>query len=294
MEYGGKVLILDNFRDLLYDFSVDVQDVVRSSILDNIDIIPYINAYRNDAYKLDQIRLSIKEGLPKEFFKITGESLYQIRQMRKRGVDLSMIESKLAYNPSELGMKYLIKWVDDGINISKLNIAIIPNDLLETFDYGLRSGFDMSEFNNGKNYSSKYVKLCLQIKKNEKAISFLLKEEWTLDNLIILSRESRMQKNKWADLVNNIDARISTSRLELLIKLVKGGVSASRLQERTRDGKYLYDEDCLSTLLEGFYANLDLSALLQKTSSEEMRILKSQLELDKKRKISGKLVRNLV
>lgn len=292
MKYNNKDLILDNFRDLLFDYSVDVQDVVRSSILDNIDIIPYIKIYKDDAYKLDQIRLAIKEGLPKTFFKTTGDMLYQIRQMSRRGVDLSSIENQLKSNLSEQSMKYLIKWVDDGINISKLNIAIIPNSLLDTFDYGLRSGFDMTEFNNGKNYSSKYIKLCLQIKKNDKPISFLLSGEWSLDSLTVLSRESKMQKNKWQLLVQGIDEQVSTSRLDLLVKLVKAGVPINKLQQKSTKNSYVYDEECLSIIYEGFFSNLDLEVLMQTSSAKEMQVLKSQLALDKKRKISGKLVRN--
>lgn len=292
MKYNNKDLILDNFRDLLFDYSVDVQDVVRSSILDNIDIIPYIKIYKDDAYKLDQIRLAIKEGLPKTFFKTTGDMLYQIRQMSRRGVDLSSIENQLKSNLSEQSMKYLIKWVDDGINISKLNIAIIPNSLLDTFDYGLRSGFDMTEFNNGKNYSSKYIKLCLQIKKNDKPISFLLSGEWSLDSLTVLSRESKMQKNKWQLLVQGIDEQVSTSRLDLLVKLVKAGVPINKLQQKSTKNSYVYDEECLSIIYEGFFSNLDLEILMQTSSAKEMQVLKSQLALDKKRKISGKLVRN--
>lgn len=292
MKYNNKDLILDNFRDLLFDYSVDVQDVVRSSILDNIDIIPYIKIYKDDAYKLDQIRLAIKEGLPKTFFKTTGDMLYQIRQMSRRGVDLSSIENQLKSNLSEQSMKYLIKWVDDGINISKLNIAIIPNSLLDTFDYGLRSGFDMTEFNNGKNYSSKYIKLCLQIKKNDKPISFLLSGEWSLDSLTVLSRESKMQKNKWQLLVQGVDEQVSTSRLDLLVKLVKAGVPINKLQQKSTKNSYVYDEECLSIIYEGFFSNLDLEVLMQTSSAKEMQVLKSQLALDKKRKISGKLVRN--
>ena len=292
MQYKKQELILDNFRHLLYEYSVDVQDVVRSSILDNIDIIPYLNIYKEDAYKLDQIRLSIKEGLPKIFFKTSGTMLYQIRQMHKRGIDLSSIENQFKYNLSEQSMQYLIKWVDDGINISKLNLAIIPNHLLETFDYGLRSGFDMIEFNNGKSYSSKYIKLCLQIKKNDKPISFLLSGEWSIDNLTLLSSESRMQDNKWQTLTSNIDESISIKRLELLSKLVKVGAPIERVQVKDSKGHYSYNNMCLELLYGASLSNLDLEVLLRTTSSEEMRVLKSQLELDKKRKISGKLIRN--
>lgn len=60
MEYRNQVLLLDNFRSILSSFSLDVQDVVRSAILDGVDLNPYIERFREDPYKLDQIRLGLK------------------------------------------------------------------------------------------------------------------------------------------------------------------------------------------------------------------------------------------
>ena len=36
MKYKGIILILDNFRSVLKEYSVDIQDVVRSAILDKL------------------------------------------------------------------------------------------------------------------------------------------------------------------------------------------------------------------------------------------------------------------
>ena len=43
MYFKGKKLLLDNFRDVLKNYSLDIQDVVRSCILDDIDVEKYIN-----------------------------------------------------------------------------------------------------------------------------------------------------------------------------------------------------------------------------------------------------------
>lgn len=42
LNFKGTNLILDNFRTVLRDYSIDVQDVVRSAILDDVDVADYI------------------------------------------------------------------------------------------------------------------------------------------------------------------------------------------------------------------------------------------------------------
>ena len=291
MKYKGVDLILDNFRDELYEFSVDIQDVVRSSILDNVDISPYIKQCKDNPYKLDQIRLGMKEGMNKIFFSVDGEVLYQIRKIMKRGVNLKQIEKQLENKLSDEYIEYMLKWVDDGINISKLNIAIIPKNLLETFDYGLRSGFDMSIFNNGYSYSPDYIKLCLQIIQNGKSVSFLLMGDWDLLCVNTLSKLSRMDKSKWVLFTHNISKDDTPVRLSWLSKLVKAGVDIKRLQGK-ENNKYIYDEECLSLILRACKENIDVDKLLKAHSAEEMNNLLLNLELQRKRTISGRIIKS--
>ena len=96
MIYENDKLILDNFRTVLKDYSVDVQDVVRSAILDGVDITKYIESCKNNAYRLDQIRLGMKENLEEIFLNIkNGDSIYKIRKLKERGVSLSGIQSQI-------------------------------------------------------------------------------------------------------------------------------------------------------------------------------------------------------
>ena len=72
IKFKGELLVLDNFRVVLKNYSLDVQDIVRSAILDGLDISEYISQYKNDPYKLDQIRLELKEGLNTSLFSVSG------------------------------------------------------------------------------------------------------------------------------------------------------------------------------------------------------------------------------
>jgi len=292
MKFNGTELILDNFRDLLFSYSIDIQDVVRSSILDNVDICPYIQDCVNSPFKLDQIRLALKEGMMKdEYLFLTGEMLFQIRKMSKRGVSLTQVQKQLQNGLSEEYIIYLLQWVDDGINLSKLNIGIIPKSLLDTFDYGLRGGFDMSLFNNGVTFPIKYVMNCLQILNNGKSITFLLSGDWDLPCVEYLNKFSKVSNKVWSALVNNIAPNTSLERLKLLALLVKANVSIVKLQEKV-DSKQLYNNKCLSILHSGLLLDLDIDELMTETNPEKMEQLKSKLELAKKKTISGRLVRN--
>lgn len=281
MKYNGEVVLLDNFRLLLYDYSVDIQDVVRSAILDGVDISKYIPTCKDNPYRLDQIRLAIKEGLPQGLFKSTsGDVIYKIRKLYQRGVNLSYVEKQLnSGSLSDEYVEYMLNWISDGINVSGLNVAIIPKGLLSTFDYGLRCGFSMKEFNNGISYSPEYIKLCLKILKDNKSILFLLNGEYDIDVIRELASFSRVENKKWKELTSNIDCNIDDKRLHRLIKLVKAGVRIADLQKRSDNG-YVYENECLDIIYSAFLNKLDYEDIIKRTTDlVEMKSIVQEMEL---------------
>lgn len=294
MKYCGNELILDNFRSILFDMSVDVQDVVRSAILDGVDISEYIIPCSDNPYKLDQIRLALKDGMPSGLIgTVSGEMLYQLRKMKQRGIDVSGIESQLENGSlSDEYMEYMLSWVSDGINVDKLNIAIIPKNLLETFDYGLRSGFDMSPFNTGYSYNPEYIKLCLMIVKNGKPISVFLGGDFSMEVLKSLSMLSKISTNLWKMLVDHIDSEITEERLERLIPFIKSGVSIAKLQSK-RKGGYVYSDGCLEVVYQAYLSKLDYKKLITETTEErKMRDMVAEMELEKRSDPSIRLRKN--
>lgn len=291
MVFSEQKLLLDNFRVILKDYSVDVQDIVRSAILDDIDISGYIQECKNNPYKLEQIRLAIKEGISSSFFGVSGSTLYSIRGLNQTGFDLSQLESKLE-GLSEECIGYVLKWVADGINISDLNLSIIPNSLLGVFDYGLRNNFSMKLFNTGYNYSEKYIMLCLNILSNKKPIDKLLSGTWSLGCLGVLSKYSaKVKKSEWGKLLSVIDELVTPERLNTLTYLVGTGISLSVLQKK-QNNSYVYSDACLEILYEGYLENIDIQELLKYTSETPMKEALLKLKLAKKRKVSGRLVKH--
>lgn len=291
MKFNEQKLLLDNFRVILKDYSVDVQDVVRSAILDDVDISGYIQECKNNPYKLEQIRLAMKEGISSSFFGVSGSTLYSIRGLNKSGFDLSQLESKLEGLSDEC-IAYTLRWVSDGINISDLNLGIIPNSLLGVFDYGLRNNFSMKLFNTGYKYSEKYIMLCLNILSNKKPIDKLLSGTWSIGCLGILSKYSaKAKKSEWNNLLSVIDDSITPERLNTLTYLVGTGVSLFILQKK-QNNSYVYSDVCLEILYEGYLEDVNIQELLNYTSETSMKEAFLKLKLAKKRKVSGRLIKH--
>lgn len=293
MLYKGKKLILDSFRTILSEYSIDVQDVVRSAILDDVDISSYILSCKDNPYRLDQIRLCIKEGMPDEILRLyNGSAIYQIRTLKADGVDLTPVVKQLSRgNLQDTYLLYLLGWIKDGLNISKLNIAIIPQQLLPTFDYGLRCGFDMSKYNNGRSYSPQYISLLLQIEKNKKPVSSLLSGEWSLDILEVLSSFSKTSDSRWDNLISNIDSKISKDRLEKLISLEKQGIDVSGVQ-RKLDGDYIFSDKCLDLIIQAYSRRLNYKLLIeQATSEEDMQDMIDRMEVANRTRVGGRIRR---
>lgn len=163
MRYHDVELSFDNFRSVLKEFSVDIQDVVRSAIMDAVDLSPYILACKNDSYKLDQIRLSIKEGLNSSIFVFKGETIKNIRKLKGMGYPIQNVEVYTKCTLSEVHEKYLIQWLYKGYSIPA-NFCNIDLELLPVFNEGYSYGYDMSKLQSF-NGTAEYLRCLMDLLK---------------------------------------------------------------------------------------------------------------------------------
>lgn len=291
MIYENSKLILDNFRTVLKDYSIDVQDVVRSAILDGVDITKYIESCKNNAYRLDQIRLGMKENLEEIFLNIkNGDSIYKIRKLKEKGVSLTGIQAQIKQGVlNEESLNKLISWVESGYNIENINISIIPKSLFEVFEQGFQKGFDMKIFNDGRNYKPMYVRYCLVIMANRKDIHpFLSDNLWSEDCIKQLAVFSKIRsQEKWSNLIRNINSGISSDKLDALISCVKNGINISILSgdDWTAQG--------IRFILKAFENNLDYNSLVSVGPDEDTILTKlNEIMLNKNKRVSGRLRKN--
>lgn len=290
MKFKGKILILDNFRQVLKEYTVDVQDVVRSAILDNIDISQYIDSC--NPYKLDQIRLALKEGLNPTFFSVSGEMLYQIRKLTKEGFDLREIEKPLKANLSPEHTEYVIQWVLDGVKFSNINIALIPKKYLSVYDKGLRAGVNMEKFYKIQKslVSPQYIECCIVLETMGRNTEILCKNVWNIEVLELLKKYSDLSLREWKLVETYIKYSDSVERVNYLLQMIMNNIDISDLQKQNY-GEYIYDSDCLAIILEGYRENIDIKKLMSTTDSNEMSTLLTELKLKKVQKVSGRLMK---
>jgi hypothetical protein len=288
MKFKGNELILDNFRSVLSDYSVDVQDVVRSAILDGVDISAYIPVCKNNPLRLDQIRLGIKEGIDEVFLSVkSGECLYKIRKLDSRSLDL--VSQKIEKNSlSGDSLEKLIDWVLKGYNIQGINVSIIPKSLYEVFEQGFQRGFDMSIFNDGRLYNQEYLKYCLVILSNGKDITPFVgnnSDLWSMDCIKLLASFSRVNSiEKWYKLISAISPDVKTDTLKSLISCVKTGIDIKRLVDNN------WSSACIEYLLKAYESKYDYTKLIDIGPDEVLlSSTLNQMMLNKSKRVSGRL-----
>ena len=292
MVFKDTELILDNFRRILDEYSVDVQDVVRSAILDGCDISEYINPCRDNPYRLDQIRLAKKQGLSSQFYRLSGELIYEVRKLKEGGFDLRELEGQVTTSLSESNISYLIKWVRNGTFKHGLKVCIIPKGLLEVFDTGLKLGVDMRIFNTGKVYSAEYVQACIVILMNNRDVTPFLSGNWNLEVLKILGQLSAVHIGySWDNLISMIDSSTPVNEVCWLTSFARRGFPIDKLY--TDEGYFRFDRDCLAILTNAVDSGYDYTSLLDAKNSKEMESIYQSLKLSEKRKIGGKIVKNI-
>ena len=78
MLWNGKKVNITNYNEVFRSYSTDIREVIRSAILDDTDITPYISK-KISPYLLWQIKLATDEGLDSSWFSIArnGDTLYR-------------------------------------------------------------------------------------------------------------------------------------------------------------------------------------------------------------------------
>lgn len=266
LKYNGVKLVLDNFRTVLSEYSLDIQDVVRSAILDDVDISGYIQMYSSSPYQLDLVRLMLKEGIPKKYVGVYGEKgkLY-IRKLHSAGYSLEKLGNKNNLSSlSESHLEYLYYWVSSGYDVSYLNLSIIPVELLPQFDYGIKLGLSMRPYNNGVNYSKEYMYACMRIQKSGKSVSGILGKDLDIDIVKVLENYTSMRSDIFNKVLSHTNNDSIPERVNTLCKLLTVRPDLLDVLLSSKHDK-CYDVHCLKLLLEAHRSGVCIDELLKYT-----------------------------
>lgn len=297
MKYKGIVLLLDNFRQILKDYTVDIQDIVRSAILDGVDIEKYIRMCKSEPFKLDQIRLYLKEGYTFPLSGLSGEGIYKLRELLRnsKNADMSLVICNQLSRGilSDEHVDYMIKWLKSGCNISSLPIADIPSYLLETVSVGVLKGLDMGKYLKAAikhGYSKTTVSNLVKLELGRHDTSRFLKERWSEDAIESFALRAGVHTGAVKAVYDIVTPEDSGARISSLlgicgvyenIKYVKD------LQKTLPDGTYVYSMDYLIRIGASLSNIKDLGEVLKYTNLEEAKeVIYTQKDSVNKR-ISG-------
>lgn len=289
MEYKGKQLTFDNIRSVLKDFSVDVQDEVRLAYLDGIDLIPYINKNSKDPFKLQQIRLGLKQGIDTKFFEnLNGENILKVRRYVQKNLLSAQILDIVEKETSQEAYGYLIDLNAAGKNVGLYDFSIIPEKLVKAFADALKLSVDISPLNDGVNYSEDFVRACIEIRSFGFEIKEFTEDGWYEDTVVELANYTGASFFK--KLKEVLSADCSPEFVEPYALALRSGITDERLYEKDEKGVPLFMPSQIYFIVENFLAGIDIEDLLDSSLTiDEMYAIKSA-ELEKKnRKLKGVL-----
>lgn len=298
MKYKGTKLLLDNFREVLKGFSIDIQDVVRSAILDDVDVSNYIDIC--NPYKLDQIRLCLKEGIDTTYFTFSGEMLYSIRKMYAQDADISPLKIYQGTSLSEEHYQYLLNWVKDSVDTQGINLTTISKKLLPMYDKGFRQGIQMAKYSSIRD--EEYLASCFQIEKRGIDVTELAKSA-SNNNRFCMSRILRMMKNtnltvKQMNHLAKLSAGCSYDRFDSMCSMVLNNIPVEPWLERKKqkvDGvvhsEFVIEDSVLNVALRAYKDGLNPEEFLKVTNKEDAESLYNKLKLAKEAKVSGRFIK---
>lgn len=148
-KYKGIVVTLGNYSEVFNGLDVDILDEIRSAILDDTPISGLIKYCLSDAYKLGQLRMAIREFIPKDFInpRLSGKAMFYIRKLYSRNSDIEVLRKYIPKTGAPTiqndSLELILKSMLLGANIRKVDFNTVPNSNIEIICEGLIKGYPM-------------------------------------------------------------------------------------------------------------------------------------------------------
>lgn len=217
-------LTLDNYKVVYKDYSLDIQDEIRSAILDSLSLEEHVDRCRKRPYLLNQIRLAMKEEIPEVYLDLPwGSVLYRVRQIW-RTVDCRPL---LEYGSTlgEADLNTVMDWLELGADLSKYNLTRLPKSVYPSISRGLAQGYPMQLFADGKEYSFEYVQLVYSMIQRGIQVGPYLNEIWREDSLTVIVEHTHGYTGDGTSLYEKVIPYISSeSRADFVERLFDAAV----------------------------------------------------------------------
>ena len=294
MYFNSHRVKIENIDKVFSEYSIDIQDEVRSMVLDGIDLVDWVPVCKDNPYRLNQIRLASKEGVDPKFFSISdGIVLYKLRSYLRNGFSGEELHRFLGCGFDSEQWSYILSWAEKGYLDRRLALVRTPKRLWSLIDKGLQNNLPMWVFTTGKNYSVEEMNSLVKIMSNGYTIDRFLKGSWRTEVLKTLAEFSRYS---WYEkVVGAVYDFISLDFLLLIGELAKSRVIDMDLLEAYKGdsgerGYYLYQSYHLSLILQAVLKGLDYTDLKDYNLREsDAKVILAELEANKAIPLKGRL-----
>mgnify|MGYP000932687291 FL=1 len=293
MYFKGSRVTLESISSLFRGYSLDIQDEVRSMVMDNLDLSKWIDVCKDNPYRLNQIRLGSKEGLDPRFFTILdGSVIYRIRSLEATGFNVGELLAYVGVGFTKEQWFYIISWAERGLLDSRLALVRTPFSMWGFIDKGLRNNLPMWLFTSGKKYSDTFMHSVLTLMSNGQPGEKFLNSLWKDETLKLLAEFS--YRRWFNNIVGFVDYFIPYDFLVSVGELAKEGLIDEDLFEIGYDDDsgnyYLYQSYHLEAILRCVMQGYDYSKLKDyNLSGSEVDTILKEIELNSKRSFRGRL-----
>lgn len=293
MYFKGSRVTLESISTQFRGYSLDIQDEVRSMVMDNLDLSKWIDVCKDNPYRLNQIRLGSKEGLDPRFFTILdGSVIYRIRSLAATGFNMGELLAYVGVGFTKEQWFYIISWAERGLLDSRLALVRTPFSMWGFIDKGLRNNLPMWLFTSGKKYSDTFIHSVLTLMSNGQSAEKFLNSSWKDETLKLLAEFS--YRRWFNNIVGFVDYFIPYDFLVSVGELAKEGLIDEDLFEIGYDDDsgnyYLYQSYHLDAILRCVMQGYDYSKLKDyNLSGSEVDTILKEIELNSKRSFRGRL-----
>ena len=227
MRVKDKDITLDNYQRELKHLPHDVLDEVRAAIMDGVEIGEFLERHDDNPFVLQQIRVSMKAGVPYWMLLIPYPStLRQARELYFKNISLDSLERLVvAQTGSVLHEKYWETQVDlisSGAVIPKwLKLEDIPHSLLSFTGWAIKGAHNVEGIVTKTGITPEYAMECLKIRIKGQDIDKFLTNQWHFGVLDAL--ENIASKPYYGHIVRLLDSKSLPDTVTELIALGSKG-----------------------------------------------------------------------